>query len=71
MPRRSEIKNVGIANVQVENLVSLALNLVSEADEITNCITQIFQTLSGSDFAGLGCWHANILPAIKRFGIAR
>jgi hypothetical protein len=50
--------------------VSLALNLVSEADEITNGITQIFQTLSGSDFAGLGCWHANILPAVKRFGIA-
>jgi hypothetical protein len=54
MRRRREIKNIRIANIQIKNFVSLPLDFISQADEITNGIAQVLEALSGGDFASLG-----------------
>jgi hypothetical protein len=61
--RRCEIKNVGIANVQVQNFVALPLDIVGQANHVTNCVTEIVESLGGGDFAGLSCWHTKIVTA--------
>jgi hypothetical protein len=50
---RSEIEYVRIANVQIENFVSLLLDLIGEADKVANGVSEIVQALGGSDSAGL------------------
>ena len=54
MRGRSEVKNVGIANVQVKDFMSLLLDLIGQANQVADGVTQVVQALGWSDFADLG-----------------
>src|SRR5207248_9487490 len=60
---RGEIKNIWVANIQIQNFMTLSLNFIAGADEVADRITQIVEALSWSDFAGLGHRHKKIVLA--------
>ena len=52
-----EIEVDGVADIQRKDLVTLLRYLVGYAGQITDSVTDVFQTSGGSDFAGLRDGH--------------
>ena len=51
-----EIKNIGIADVEGQDLVTLLGDFVSHRREVADGVTDVVESLGGGDFADLGAW---------------